>query len=234
MSVRRPSAKFPKSCCVWCGASPTAAGCGVFARRWRHSGTLSGTISQQTASKAVPSGDRRTTANAREAPVHLGPWSNCGKSSGRAHFWRLHVKISTFGANHSSRRSRVPSCTKTVPGKSFRLLVNTLEPQLVQKTRSSPRARTCLGIRTVGEALGVSAQHGEIRVRHRRECRHLSAGRPLAIRAVAVCDERRLGIEPVRHLTAGTVTRVLLAHVLSPSKKLWKFQIVEHLHAALG
>src|SRR5262249_26028782 len=36
--------------------------------------------------------------------VRLGPWSNCGRSSGRAHFWRLHVKISTFDANHWSRR----------------------------------------------------------------------------------------------------------------------------------
>src|SRR5262249_29483491 len=82
-----------------------------------------------------------------------------------------------------------------------------------------PLARTCFGIRTVGEALGVSAEHGEIRVRHRPECRHLSAGRPLAIRAVAVCDESRLGIESVRHLAAGTVTGVLLAHVISSSQK---------------
>jgi len=83
-----------------------------------------------------------------------------------------------------------------------------------------PLARTCFGIWTVGEALGVSAEHGEIRVRHRHECRHLSAGRPLAIRAVAVCDKGRLGIEPVRHLAAGTVTGVLLAHVISPSRKM--------------
>src|SRR5215470_14664695 len=37
-----------------------------------------------------------------------------------------------------------------------------------------PLARTGLGMRTVGEALGVSAEHGEIRVRHQRDCRHLS------------------------------------------------------------
>src|SRR5262245_20004133 len=82
-----------------------------------------------------------------------------------------------------------------------------------------PLARTCFGVRTVGEALGVSAEHREIRVGHRYECRRLSAGRPLAIRAVAVCDEGRLSIEPVRHLTTGTVTGVFLAHVISPSKK---------------
>src|SRR5215467_6307074 len=82
-----------------------------------------------------------------------------------------------------------------------------------------PLARTCFGVRTVGEALGVSAEHGEIRLRHRHECRHLSAGRPLAIRAVAVCDESRLGIESVRHLAASTVTGVLLAHGMSSSQK---------------
>src|SRR5262249_34169832 len=66
------------------------------------------------------------------ALLHRGAWSNCGTSSGRAHFWRLHVKISTFGANHSSRRSRVPSCTKTMPEPSFSLLLTILEPQLIQ------------------------------------------------------------------------------------------------------
>src|SRR5262249_56466909 len=55
------------------------------------------------------------------APVQLGPWSNCGTSSARAHFWRLHVNISSFGANHSSRPSRVPSCTQTMPEPSFTL-----------------------------------------------------------------------------------------------------------------
>src|SRR5215470_9074600 len=45
-----------------------------------------------------------------------------------------------------------------------------------------PLARTCLGVRTVGEALGGSAEH-EIRVGHRSECRHLAAGGPLAIGA---------------------------------------------------
>src|SRR5262249_30505025 len=78
-------------------------------------------------------------------------------------------------------------------------------------------ARTCFGVRTVTEALGVSAQDGEIRFRHRHECRHLSAGRPLAIRAVAVCNECRLGIELVRHLAAGAATGVLLGHVSPPS-----------------
>src|SRR5262245_57835391 len=82
-----------------------------------------------------------------------------------------------------------------------------------------PLARTCFGIRTVGEALGASAEHGEIRVGHSSECRHLSAGRPLAIRAVAVCDEGWHRIEPVSYLTTGTVTGVFLAHVISPSKK---------------
>ena len=66
-----------------------------------------------------------------------------------------------------------------------------------------PLARTCLGIRTVGEALGVPAEHSEIR---QRDCRHLAARRTLAIRAVAVCDEGRLGIEPVWQLTAGALT----------------------------
>ena len=61
--------------------------------------------------------------------LQLGRWSNCGRSSGCAHFSRLLVNISSFGANHSGR-SRVPSCTKMVPGKSFRLLVNTLEPSV--------------------------------------------------------------------------------------------------------
>src|SRR5215831_4790706 len=74
----------------------------------------------------------------RVATASTGAWSNCGRSSGLDHFWRLQVKISTFGANHSSRRSRVPSCTKTMPEPSFRLFEHTREPQLVQKTRSSP------------------------------------------------------------------------------------------------
>src|SRR5262245_60169278 len=39
---------------------------------------------------------------------------------------------------------------------------------------------------------------------------------PACNRAVAVCDEGRLGIEPVRHSTAGTVTGVLLVHVVPP------------------
>src|SRR5262249_13428517 len=82
-----------------------------------------------------------------------------------------------------------------------------------------PLARTCFVVGTVGEALGFSAEPGETRVGHRHECRRLSAGRPLAIRAVAVCDEGRLGIEPVSYLTTGTVTGVFLAHVISPSKK---------------
>ena len=77
-----------------------------------------------------------------------------------------------------------------------------------------PLARTCLGIRTVGEALGAPAEHSEIRIRYQRDCRHLAARRTLAIRAVAVCDEGRLGIEPVRQLTAGAVTSALLAHIL--------------------
>ena len=54
----------------------------------------------------------------------------------------------------------------------------------------------------------------KIRVRHRREMSPSPAGRPLAIRAEAVCDEGRLGIEPVRHLTAGTMTSILLAHII--------------------
>src|SRR5262245_29068701 len=73
-------------------------------------------------------------------------------------------------------------------------------------------------VRAVGEALGASAQHGEIRVRHHHPCCHLCAGRSLAIRAVTISDEGRLGIEPIRHLTAGTVTGVLLAHINPPRK----------------
>src|SRR5262249_15399143 len=75
-----------------------------------------------------------------------------------------------------------------------------------------PLVRTCFGVRTVGEALGASAQHGEIRVGDHHPCCHLCAGRSLAIRAVTVCGQGWLGIEPVRHLATGTVTRVLLAH----------------------
>src|SRR5262244_1798581 len=97
-----------------------------------------------------------------------------------------------------------------------------------------PLVRTCFGVRTVGEALGASAQHGEIRFRHHHPCCHLCAGRPLAIRAVAVPDEGWLRIEPVSYLATGTVTGVFLAHVISPQKRLWKFQIVEQLYAALG
>jgi len=33
---------------------------------------------------------------------------------------------------------------------------------------------------------------------------------------VAVCDEGRLSIEPVRHLAAGTMTGVLLTHLIPP------------------
>jgi len=94
-----------------------------------------------------------------------------------------------------------------------------------------PFTRTRLGIRSVGEALCLSAEHCEIRVRHRRERRYLSAGRPLAIRAVTVGDEGRGCIEPVRHLTTGTVTGVLLAHdYFFP----WKLQSCRTLHAAFG
>src|SRR5215831_7367498 len=60
--------------------------------------------------------------------------------------------------------------------------------------------------------------NGEIRVRHYHPCCHLCAGRSLAIRAVTICDEGRLGIEPIRHLTAGTVTGVLLVHIIPPRK----------------
>src|SRR5262249_26303690 len=52
-----------------------------------------------------------------------------------------------------------------------------------------PLVRTCFGVRTVGEALGASAQHGEIRVGDHHPCCHLCAGRPLAIRAVTVPAE---------------------------------------------
>src|SRR5262245_2410310 len=76
-----------------------------------------------------------------------------------------------------------------------------------------PLLRTCFGVRTVGEALGASAQHGEILFRHHHPCGHLCAGRPLAIRAVAVPDEGGLRIEPVSYLTTGTVAGVFLAHV---------------------
>src|SRR4029077_13872227 len=79
-------------------------------------------------------------------------------------------------------------------------------------------ARTCLGIRIVVEAVDASAEQPEIRFRDRHECRRLAAGRALAIRAVAVGDEARVGIELERHGTAGTVARVLLAHVISPSE----------------
>src|SRR5262245_58462057 len=37
-----------------------------------------------------------------------------------------------------------------------------------------PLARTGLGVRTVGEALGVPAEHGEVRGTHHRHCRHLT------------------------------------------------------------
>src|SRR5215475_11336967 len=87
------------------------------------------------------------------------------------------------------------------------------------KDAIEPLVRTCFGVRTVGEALGASAQHGEIRVRHHHPCCHLCAGRSLAIRAVAVCDEGRLGMEPIRHLTAGTVTGVLLGHIIPPKER---------------
>src|SRR5262245_2647208 len=84
-----------------------------------------------------------------------------------------------------------------------------------------PLARTGFaGARTVGEALGGSAQHGEIRLRYHNPCGHLCAGRSLAIRAVTGCDEGRLRIEPVRHLPAGTVTCVLLVHVVPPLKRV--------------
>src|SRR5262249_26070134 len=63
-----------------------------------------------------------------------------------------------------------------------------------------PLARTGFGVQTVGEALGVSAEHGEIRVGHRHECRHLSAGRSLAVRAVAVCYD--VGSESNPYVTA--------------------------------
>src|SRR5262249_5198569 len=76
-----------------------------------------------------------------------------------------------------------------------------------------PLAPTCFGVRTVGETLGASAQDGEVLLRHHRPCCHLRARRSFAIRAVAVSDEGRLRIEPVRHPTAGTVTGVLLAHI---------------------
>ena len=77
-------------------------------------------------------------------------------------------------------------------------------------------ARACFGIRTIREALRCSAEHGEVRLGHRPECRHLPAGRPFAIRAVAVCDEGGLSIETVRHLTAGTATSVPLTHAIPP------------------
>jgi len=85
-----------------------------------------------------------------------------------------------------------------------------------------PFACTCLGIRIIVEALGASAEQREIRFRHREECRRLSAGRPLAIQAMAVCDEARVGIELELHGTAGTLTRVLLAHVISLSTSALK------------
>src|SRR5262249_34084560 len=81
-------------------------------------------------------------------------------------------------------------------------------------------ARTCFGVRTVGETLDASAEHGEIRLRHHHPCCHLCARRSFAIRAVAVSDEGRLRLEPVRHLPAGTVTGVLLTHVISSSRKV--------------
>src|SRR5262245_48579875 len=82
-----------------------------------------------------------------------------------------------------------------------------------------PLVRTCLGVRTVREALGASAEHSEVRLRHHHPCCHLCARRSLAIRAVAASDEGRLGIEPVRYLAAGAVTGVLLVHVIPPLKE---------------
>src|SRR5262245_55631209 len=82
-----------------------------------------------------------------------------------------------------------------------------------------PLVRTCLGVRTVGEALGASAEHGEILLRHYHPCCHLCARRSLAVRAVAVSYEGRLCIETVRHLAAGTATGVLLVHVIPPLTK---------------
>jgi len=79
-----------------------------------------------------------------------------------------------------------------------------------------PLARTCFGVRTVGEALGASAQHGEIRFRHHHPCCHLCAGRPLAVRAVAVPAEGWRRIKPVSYLTTGTVAGVFLARVVPP------------------
>src|SRR5262249_51688377 len=87
------------------------------------------------------------------------------------------------------------------------------------KDAIEPLVRTCFGVRTVGEALGASAQQAEIRFRHHRPYCHLCAGRPLAILAVASPRELRLLIEPVRHLAAGTMTGVLLAHVIPPSQR---------------
>src|SRR5262245_40114553 len=87
------------------------------------------------------------------------------------------------------------------------------------KDAIKPLVRTCFGVRTVGEALGTSTEDGEIRLGHHHPRSHLCARRSLAICAVAVSDEGRVRIEPVRHLAAGTVTGVLLAHISPPSQK---------------
>ena len=53
--------------------------------------------------------------------------SNCGKSSGLTHFIRRLTNISTLGSIRPGL-SRLPSVTKTAPGKLSRLLENTRAP----------------------------------------------------------------------------------------------------------
>ena len=77
------------------------------------------------------------SATTTTSAVQPGMLSNCGRSSGLAHFKRRLVNISSFGSINSGR-SRLPSMTKMRPGKLSRLLVNNRDPQSGQKLRSSP------------------------------------------------------------------------------------------------
>jgi len=68
------------------------------------------------------------------------------------------------------------------------------------------------GLRDIVMRFRLAADHGEIILRHAEECGHLAARRSLAVQAVAIGDEVRVGVELELHRTTSTLSRVFLSH----------------------
>ena len=82
--------------------------------------------------------------------------------------------------------------------------------------RAEVAVQSLAGLRDIVMCFRLAADHGEIILRYAEERGHLAARRPLAVQAMAVGDEVRVGVEPEFYRAASTLSRVFLRHASCP------------------